>query len=162
MEGGLEVCEGQRTWSAEEHGVLRIFGAEFRHGLVHGDEASVGDGACKDGMGAQVTFSDDEGTGGAVDAVRADESVGDCGCAVFEVEDDVLVFVVLDGLEALVEVCAFGGHAFDEFVEEMGAVDASHSAWGRLVADHFACMFAFALKKKTRLVSFGEYTIFVS
>ena len=109
-------------------------------------------------MAGQVTFPEDEGTGGAVDAVRANESVCNCGRAVLEVENDMLIFVMLDALEALVEVGAFGGHPFDQFVEEMGAVYASHPAWCCLVTDHFAFMLAFALKKKDPIsIFFGIY-----
>ncbi len=52
-----------------------MFGAEFLDGLVHGDEASKGDGAREDGASGHVAFAEDELAGDAVDAICADDGI---------------------------------------------------------------------------------------
>ena len=94
-------------------------------------------------MGGNVALAEDVLARRAVDAVGADEGVRGGGGAVFEAQQDrgaaavflVVVVVLRDGFEALVEVGAGGGHAFDELVEEVSAVHGLDAAFGLLVAD---------------------------
>lgn len=99
-------------------------------------------------MSRDIALSEDVFTCFAVDAVRTDGSVCCCSCAVFEVQNHVAAFFLLDGLEALVEMCTFCGYSFDEFVEEVSAVYALHTAWSLLCADDFVFVLAFALVRR--------------
>ena len=144
----------RRTGPAEEHWILCVFGTQFLHRLVHWDKASVSDWARKDGMDRHVAFSEDEFACAAVDAVRTNDGIRRCGRAVLEMEKYGAAFFFLDGLDTLVEVCAFSRHSFDEFVEEMSAVYASHAAFSLLGADHLAFMLAIALIEKNRISNF--------
>ena len=105
-------------------------------------------------MDRHVALSKDEFACAAVDAVRTNDGISRCGRAVLEVEKYGAAFFFLDGLDTLVEVCAFSRHSFDEFVEEMSAVYASHAALSLLRADHLAFMLAMALIEKNRISNF--------
>ncbi len=69
-------------------------------------------------------------------------------------KNNATAFSLLDGLDAFVEVSTFGRHTFDEFTEEMGAVDALRAALALFVYDHFAFMLAFTLIREKKLVFF--------
>ena len=109
-------------------------------------------------MGRHVALSEDEFACDAVDAVRTNDSIRCCSCAVLEVENHAAAFFVLDGLEALVKVRTFSGQSLDEFVEEVSAVYALHTAWSLLRTDHFIFMFAFALVERDRISIFEKHT----
>ena len=64
-------------------------------------------------------------TNDAVDSLCAYYHVRGCCGAVFEVYVYGAVVLVLEVVEAFVELGALRGDAFDELVEEVGAVDAS-------------------------------------
>ena len=54
--------------------------------------------------------------------VRINHTVSHRGRAVLEVEDNTAAFFVLNKLQAVIEICAFGRPVFDELVKEMSGV----------------------------------------
>ncbi len=66
-------------------------------------------------------------------------------------KNDAAAFLLLNGLDAFVEVSTFGRHTFDKFTEEMGAVYALRAALTLFVYDHFAFMLPFALIRKPKI-----------
>ena len=96
-------------------------------------------------MNRHVALSEDEFACAAVNAVRANDGICRCSHAVLEVQNYGAALFFLDGLDTLVEVCAFSGHSSDELVQKMSAVYASHAAFSLLGTDQFAFMLALAL-----------------
>ena len=96
-------------------------------------------------MSGHVALSEDELACGAVNTVRTNDSICCYSRAVLEVENHAATLFLLDRLDTLVEVCTFGGHFLDEFIEEMSAMYASHAAFSLLGVDQFVFVLAFAL-----------------
>ena len=109
-------------------------------------------------MSRNVALSKDILACDAVDAIGTNDRICRCGRAVFEVEKHAAARFLLDGLEAFVEVCPSSRHSFDEFIEEMGAMNALHATWALLATDDFALMLTFALKEKFISASFRYLT----
>ena len=136
------------TWSGKQHGILRVLCAQFLHGLVHWDKSSVGDRARKDALGRDITFAKDKLACDAMNAVCANHGIRLGGRTVLEAEFNATVIDLLNGLQTFVEMCTLSGDAFDEFVEEMRAVDALDASLGLLVTDNFTLALAFTLTEE--------------
>lgn len=80
-----------------------------------------------------------------MDAIGADDRVGGGDCAVFEAHGYLFAGLIHNALETFVEVGSLCGDAFDEFVEEVGTVDALHAGCILLGVDERTFVWAFAL-----------------
>ena len=86
----------RRTGSAKEHGILRVFRAQFGNRLFHWDKSSVSDRARTDRMNRHVGFSKKKFPCGAMDAVGAHDCICRCSGAVLEVESYFAAFFGLN------------------------------------------------------------------
>ena len=84
-------------------------------------------------------------TNDTVDAVCANDDVRGCRGAIFEMYLYGTVLLVLDFIDAFVEVGAFRGDAFDELVEEVGSMHALLARGIFLGVNELAFVFAFTL-----------------
>lgn len=87
---------GRRTGSAKEHGILRVFRAQFGNRRIHWDKSSIGDRARTDRMNSHVGFSEEKLACGAMDAVGAHDCICRCSGAVLEVESYFAAFFGLN------------------------------------------------------------------
>ena len=124
--------------------VLREFLVQLFQRFFHGHKSPVCDRACVDGL--RGFFPEQVCTNDAVNTVCAKDDVRGRRAAVLEMDlYGTVVLLVHDLVDAFVEVGALGGDAFDELVEEVGAVDALLAGGVFLGVDELAFVFAFAL-----------------
>lgn len=83
-----------------------------------------------------------------MNAIGSNHGVSDSRCAVFEMNDNGTALLVLQRINAFVEVCPLRRNAFDKLVEEVSTMHALLARGIELGVDELALMFAFALKKK--------------
>ena len=92
-------------------------------------------------------------TNDAVDTICANDDVRGCRGPIFEMYVYGTVFLVHDLIDAFVEVGAFRGDAFDELVEEVGAMHALLACGVFLGVNELAFVFTFALLMGRKSVS---------
>ena len=141
----------QHTIATQEVGILREFLVELLQRIFHGYQGPVRDRACVDGL--RGFFPEQVCTNDAVDAIGADDDVRGRRGVVLEMDlhGTVVLLVVYDLVDAFVEVGAFGGDAFYELVEEVGAVDALLAGGVLLGVDELAFVVAFALLRVSNI-----------